>query len=94
MNSSGDDNHSEQSPHDEEFSSFTDKEAAHEEHENPLGSEADSKDSSQDKGSEGNSGMLDMLKNMIPPDQMSTFENLRMLFNTMSYDDSSKSDQK
>ena len=41
-----------------------------------------------------NNQMLDMLKNMVPPEQMSTFENLRMLFNTMSYDDNSKPDQK
>ena len=41
-----------------------------------------------------NNQMLDMLKNMVPPEQMSTFENLRMLFNTLSYDDNSKPDQK
>lgn len=38
-----------------------------------------------------NSNMFDMLKNMIPPEQMSTFENLSMLFNMMSYDDNNKS---
>ena len=36
--------------------------------------------------------MFDMLKTMIPPEQQSTFENLRMLLNTMSYDNNSKSD--
>lgn len=44
------------------------------------------------QGSGDNSQMFDMLKNMIPPEQMSTFENLRMLFNTMSYDDNKKTD--
>lgn len=40
-----------------------------------------------------NDGMLDMMKSMIPPEQMDTFENLRMLFQSMSYDDNNKSDQ-
>ncbi len=36
--------------------------------------------------------MLDMLKTMVPSDKMNTFENLSMLFNSMSYDNNSKSD--
>ena len=36
------------------------------------------------------SEMFESLKSMIPPDQMETFENLRMLFDTESYDDSNK----
>ncbi len=36
------------------------------------------------------STMFDMFKGMVPPEQMSTFENLRMLFNTMSYDNNNK----
>jgi hypothetical protein len=36
--------------------------------------------------------MFDMLKAMVPPEQLSTFENLSMLLNTMSYDNNSKSD--
>ena len=44
------------------------------------------------KSSFGNNQMFDMLKAMIPPEQMSTFENFSMLFNTMSYDNNSKSD--
>ncbi|MDF2905787.1 MAG: hypothetical protein K0R34_1108 [Herbinix sp.] len=36
--------------------------------------------------------MFEMLKTMMPPEQQSTFENLRMLLNTMSYDNNSKSD--
>ena len=36
--------------------------------------------------------MFEMLKTMMPPEQQSTFENLRMLFNTMSYDNNNKSD--
>ncbi len=39
-----------------------------------------------------NSPMFEMLKTMIPPEQQSTFENLRMLLSTMSYDNNSKSD--
>lgn len=39
-----------------------------------------------------NNPMFEMLKTMIPPDQKSTFENLSMLLNTMSYDNNSKSD--
>ncbi len=39
-----------------------------------------------------NNPMFEMLKTMVPPEQMSTFENLSMLFNTMSYDSNSKSD--
>ena len=38
------------------------------------------------------SPMFEMLKTMMPPEQQSTFENLRMLLNTMSYDNNSKSD--
>lgn len=33
-------------------------------------------------------GMMDMLKEMIPPEQEDTIENLSMLFNSMSYDNS------
>lgn len=36
--------------------------------------------------------MFEMLKTMVPPEQVSTFENLRMLLSTMSYDGNSKSD--
>lgn len=36
--------------------------------------------------------MFEMLKTMVPPEQMSTFENLSMLLNTMSYDNNSKQD--
>jgi hypothetical protein len=39
-----------------------------------------------------NQGMFDMLKTMVPPEQQSTFDNLRMLFSTMSYDNNSKPD--
>lgn len=40
----------------------------------------------------GNDAMFDMLKTMVPPEQQSTFDNLRMLFGTMSYDNNSKPD--
>ena len=36
------------------------------------------------------SSMFEELKTMITPDQMQTFENLRMLFGSASYDDSNK----
>lgn len=39
-----------------------------------------------------NNKMFDMLKAMIPPEQQSTFENLSMLFNSMSYDNNSNPD--
>ncbi len=39
-----------------------------------------------------NNPMFDMLKSMVPPEQMSTFENFSMLLNTMSYDNNSKQD--
>jgi hypothetical protein len=34
--------------------------------------------------------LFESIKSMIPPDQMETFENLRMLFEPKSYDDSNK----
>lgn len=37
-----------------------------------------------------NDEMFEELKSMITPDQMQTFENLRMLFGSMSYDDNNK----
>lgn len=42
---------------------------------------------------DSNNSMFEALKAMIPPEQMGTFENLRMLFGSMSYDDNSKSDE-
>ncbi len=39
-----------------------------------------------------NNSMFEMLKTMVPPEQANTFENIRMLLNTMSYDGNSKSD--
>jgi hypothetical protein len=39
-----------------------------------------------------NNKMFDMLKAMVPPEQLSTFENLSMLLNTMSYDNNSRPD--
>jgi hypothetical protein len=36
--------------------------------------------------------MMDMLKDMIPPEQMETFKNLSMLFQSMSYDDNKKTE--
>lgn len=46
----------------------------------------------ENKGNGMNPKMLDMLKAMVPPEQRSTFENLSMLLNTMSYDNNSKPD--
>ncbi len=51
-----------------------------------------SKEENSSAGVSNTSNMMDMLKSMIPPDQMSTFENLSMLFNTMSYDGNRKPD--
>ena len=58
----------------------------------------EARDSSAQAHTETNSGfsmdnpMFDMMKGMIPSDQMSTFENLRMLFSTMAYDNNSRPD--
>ena len=59
--------------------------------------EAASQDNqSHTQGNEGSftndNPMFEMLKTMMPPEQQGTFENLRMLLNTMSYDNNSKSD--
>lgn len=54
-------------------------------------------DKPRDTGNTGkgnNDMMFEMLKTMIPPDKVSTFENLSMLLNTMSYDNNSKPEQK
>ncbi len=53
-----------------------------------------SEQSSAPSGAPGgmNPMMFEMLKNMVPPEQMSTIENLSMLFGNMSYDNNSKSD--
>lgn len=40
-----------------------------------------------------NSKMFDILKTMVPPEQQSTFENLSMLLNAMSYDNNSKTEE-
>ncbi|MDF2539308.1 MAG: hypothetical protein K0S76_2329 [Herbinix sp.] len=44
------------------------------------------KDKNDSNNNSSQNNMLDMLKAMVPPEQQSTFENLSMLFNTMSYD--------
>ena len=53
---------------------------------------SNSTNSNSANGQGGNNAMLNMLKSMVPPEQQATFENLRMLLGTMSYDDNSKSD--
>ncbi|MHB8131617.1 MAG: hypothetical protein ACYDEX_21760 [Mobilitalea sp.] len=52
------------------------------------------KEQSTQTGFKGNNQMFDMLKAMVPPEQMSTFENLSMLLNTMSYDNNKPDDSK
>lgn len=47
-------------------------------------------DNDSAKESSNSSDMFESLKSMIPPDQMETFKNLRMLFESESYDDSNK----
>jgi len=42
------------------------------------------------KESPDNSNLIEALKAMLPPEQIETFENLRMLFDSMSYDDNKK----
>lgn len=41
-----------------------------------------------------NNKMFDMLKAMVPPEQMSTFENLSMLLGSMSYDNNKPDEKK
>ncbi len=72
----------------EDTSTGYDKDHAPEDRENVEEMRSDPPADGKDKGS--NSQMFDALKHMIPPDQQSTFENLRMLFQTMSYDDNKK----
>jgi hypothetical protein len=45
----------------------------------------------QNESSSSKDAMFDMLRAMVPAEQQNTFENLRMLFNTMSYDNNRKS---
>lgn len=42
------------------------------------------------KGAGNNKMFFEMLKSMVPPEQLSTFENLSMVLNSMSYDSNSK----
>lgn len=46
--------------------------------------------SKEDTSANDNNSMFESLKSMIPPEQIETFENLRMLFDSMSYDDNEK----
>lgn len=50
--------------------------------------------SNNNNGFRGNDMMFELLKTMVPPEQASTFENLSMLLNSMSYDSNSKPDNK
>ena len=45
-------------------------------------------------GTRNNDMMMELLKSMVPQDKVSTIESLSMLFNNMSYDNNSKTDQK
>ncbi len=54
----------------------------------------DNKTNSANSGFGSKDTMFEMLKTMVPPDKLSTFENLSMLLNTMSYDNSSKPENK
>jgi hypothetical protein len=57
---------------------------------------SESNDSSafNNSGGKTNDMMFEMFKTMIPPEKLSTFENLSMLLNTMSYDNNSKPENK
>lgn len=48
------------------------------------------KDNSSNNNRTANDNVIDLLKTMVPPEQMSTFENLSMLFKAMSYDYNNK----
>lgn len=47
----------------------------------------------ENKSSSSTNSIIEALKAMIPPEQMETFENLRMLFDSPSYDDNKKSEE-
>lgn len=62
--------------------------------ENPADSgTTKNQDTSSGSGMKMNDKMLDMLKAMVPPEQRTTFENLSMLLNSMSYDNTSKPEE-
>jgi hypothetical protein len=58
----------------------------------PFGAEEEPSPPPGNSGFKMNDRMFDMLKAMVPPEQMSTFENLSMLLSSMSYDNNSKPD--
>ncbi len=89
-NNSGSSSSSEEASDSEAASEYHGEDADYSDREDKEGQHTDDTEGGQGNG--GNNQMFDMLKNMIPPEQMSTFENLRMLFNTMSYDDNKKTD--
>ena len=60
---------------------------------NTTASDTNSSDNAECSGNKSNDMMFEMLKGMIPPEKKSTFENLSMLLNTMSYDINSKPDE-
>lgn len=66
------------------------------EQEPDISADAPKDDASYSNNNSGkpNNMMFEMLKTMVPPEQISTFENLSMLLNTMSYDSNSRPDNK
>lgn len=61
---------------------------------NPKEEGASYPEADSDTDKSDNSNVIDMLKTMIPPEQVRTFENLSMLFKAMSYDNTNKPNQK
>jgi hypothetical protein len=78
-------------PEADPFDNFNQSENQSEYQSESQSSTSGSDQSSPFGGMGNNKMMFDMLKTMVPPEQMSTFENLSMLLNTMSYDNNSKS---
>ncbi len=72
------------------FGATENSEAAADHNEDLHTDNSDSTKSNNNTAFKMDSGMFEMFKGMVPPEQMSTFENLRMLFNTMSYDNNKK----
>jgi hypothetical protein len=84
VNHASDADHASEEDHEyDQFSSFN-------QNENSSSNDGATEQAPHSRGTSNNNMMLDMLKAMVPPEQMSTFENLSMLLNTMSYDNSSK----
>ncbi len=77
----------------EQYADYEDHEYPNENDSETINDYTRSSDNSIAYESKDEDSMFEELKTMIPPEQMQTFENLRMLFGSASYDDSNKSNE-